>query len=294
LAIAVVVVSIFVLRMLYGLDFTSRPGRRKGLTLAEATLEGDRVRVTGVRRLECFEALEAVWAGAGPWVMACDFPFGLPRDLIRFLNWPAETWAAVTEHLGTIPREELETHFKRYREAHPAGRKYAHRATDLVAGSSSSMKLVNPPVGLMLYEGAPRLLRAGVTLPGLHKGDPQRIALEGYPGLTARQVLGREPYKNDTLSKQTDAQRKNRERLLKEADQMLGLRLELPDRTAREAVEDPTGDVLDAILCVLQAAWAAQRAAAQYGLPDRMDPLEGWILTAGAEPCHGAGKISAP
>lgn len=280
--------------MLYGLDFTSRPGRRKALTLAEATLEGDRVRVTGVRRLECFEALEAVWAGAGPWVMACDFPFGLPRDLIRFLGWPAETWSAVMEHLGTIPRGELETHFKRYREAHPAGRKYAHRVTDLVAGSSSSMKLVNPPVGLMLYEGAPRLLRAGVTLPGLHRGDPQRIALEAYPGLTARQVLGREPYKNDTPTKQTEAQRENRRRLLREADQGLGLRLELPDRTAREAVEDPAGDVLDAILCVLQAAWAAQRASARYGLPDGVDPLEGWILTAGTEPCEGAGKVNAP
>jgi len=280
--------------MLYGLDFTSRPGRRKALTLAEATLEGDRVRVTGVRRLECFEALEVVWAGAGPWVMACDFPFGLPRDLIRFLGWPAESWAAVMEHLGTIPRGELETHFKRYREAHPAGRKYAHRVTDLVAGSSSSMKLVNPPVGLMLYEGAPRLLRAGVTLPGLHRGDPQRIALEAYPGLTARQVLGREPYKNDTPTKQTEAQRENRRRLLREADQGLGLRLELPDRTAREAVEDPAGDVLDAILCVLQAAWAAQRASARYGLPDGVDPLEGWILTAGTEPCEGAGKVNAP
>jgi len=280
--------------MLYGLDFTSRPGRRKGLTLAESSLEGDRVRVTGVRRLECFEALEAVWAGAGPWVMACDFPFGLPRDLIRFLGWPSETWAAVVEHLGAIPRGELESHFRRYREAHPAGAKYAHRATDLAAGSSSSMKLVNPPVGLMLYEGAPRLLRAGVSLPGLHAGDPERIALEGYPGLIARRVLGRESYKNDTVKKQTEAQRNNRRRLLGEADQVLGLRLELPDRTAREAVEDPTGDVLDAILCVLQAAWAVQRAAADYGLPTVVDPLEGWILAAGTEPCQGAGKVSAP
>ena len=156
------------------------------------------------------------------------------------------------------------------------------------------MKLVNPPVGLMLYEGAPRLLRAGVSLPGLHAGDPERIALEGYPGLIARRVLGRESYKNDTVKKQTEAQRNNRRRLLGEADQVLGLRLELPDRTAREAVEDPTGDVLDAILCVLQAAWAVQRAAADYGLPTVVDPLEGWILAAGTEPCQGAGKVSAP
>ena len=48
------------------------------------------------------------------------------------------------------------------------------------------MKWVNPPVVLMLHAGAPRLLAANVTLPGLHRGDPSRIALEAYPGMLAR------------------------------------------------------------------------------------------------------------
>ena len=34
------------------------------------------------------------------------------------------------------------------------------------------MKWVNPPVVLMLHAGAPRLLAAGVTIPGLCRGDP--------------------------------------------------------------------------------------------------------------------------
>jgi hypothetical protein len=37
------------------------------------------------------------------------------------------------------------------------------------------------------------------------------------------------------------------------------------------------------VLCLLQAAWALRRqgeGAARHGLPDGIDPLEGWIVTA--------------
>jgi hypothetical protein len=40
---------------------------------------------------------------------------------------------------------------------------------------------------------------------------------------------------------------------------------------------------LDAVLCMLQAAWALQqheKGAQNHGLPVKTDPLEGWILTA--------------
>ena len=47
--------------------------------------------------------------------------------------------------------------------------------------------------------------------------------------------------------------------------------------------QDASGDALDAVLCLVQAAWA-QRAYDQgdsrYGLPVDMDALEGWILGA--------------
>ena len=53
------------------------------------------------------------------------------------------------------------------------------------------MKWVNPPVAYMLHAGVPLLIEAGVHLPGLHAGDPRRVALEGYPGLLARELIGR-------------------------------------------------------------------------------------------------------
>jgi hypothetical protein len=46
---------------------------------------------------------------------------------------------------------------------------------------------------------------------------------------------------------------------------------------------DARGDHIDAVLCLVQAAWSAQRASTPgpgYGLPEQVDPLEGWIVTA--------------
>ena len=40
----------------------------------------------------------------------------------------------------------------------------------------------------------------------------------------------------------------------------------------------PAGDSLDAVLCLMQAAWASERPG--YGLPADIDPLEGWIVSA--------------
>ena len=47
-------------------------------------------------------------------------------------------------------------------------------------------------------------------------------------------------------------------------------------------IDDASGDALDAVLCLLQAAWALQQQRqghGNWGLPD-FDPLEGWIVSA--------------
>ena len=48
----------------------------------------------------------------------------------------------------------------------------------------------------------------------LHAGDPTRVALEAYPGLLARQLIGRNSYKSDDKARQTPARRAAREQLL--------------------------------------------------------------------------------
>jgi hypothetical protein len=66
-----------------------------------------------------------------------------------------------------------------------------------------------------------------------------------------------------------------------------GLRLRLTHAQRDALADDATGDSLDAVLCLMQAAWAlwqqtvAPRADAGpgWGLP-AFDPLEGWIVGA--------------
>ena len=100
----------------------------------------------------------------------------------------------------------------------------------------------------MFLEGAPRLKDSGVTLPGLHLGDSDRIAVEAYPGMLARTLIGRRSYKQDARAKRTPAQDQARRDLLGiiqrgglEASH--GITVSAPDALA----DDPGADQLDAL-----------------------------------------------
>src|SRR2546425_105061 len=150
---------------IFGVDFTSAPCRRKAITVAAGRLKGRTLVIKEIERLETFSAFEALLARPGPWIGGFDFPFGLPAELCRDLGWPLE-WKALVSHCSGLTRQQLRSALDAYRNSRPDGRKYAHRATDLPAGSSSPMKLVNPPVALMFHEGARRIAgRACMCLP---------------------------------------------------------------------------------------------------------------------------------
>lgn len=235
-----------------------------------------------IERLESLEAFARWLQQPQSWLGVFDFPFGLPRELVEQLGWPLP-WEDCIRHYAALSREDIRASFAGFCNARPVGGKFAHRATDKPAGSSPSMKWVNPPVAYMLHAGVPRLLDAGVHLPGLHDGDTQRVALEGYPGLLARELLGQRSYKSDDKAKQTAERLIARKDLitgLEHGQTRLGLRLKVSHAQRDALIDDASGDSLDAVLCLLQAAWAQQQGAPHYGLPAQMDPLEGWIVTA--------------
>jgi len=273
--------------MLLGCDFTSRPTRRKPVVLALGDLEGERVVLRDLQRFETLDGFARWLARPGPWIGGFDLPFGLPRELVQALGWP-DQWLACVRHYAGLSRADVRRLFAAFCAARPAGGKFAHRGTDGPAGSSPSMKWVNPPVAFMLHAGVPLLLDAGAHLPGLHAGDAGRVALEAYPGLLAREIIGRASYKSDERARQTPERAAARARLidgLERGATRLCLRLVLDAPQRRALADDASGDRLDAALCLVQAAWAARRRAqgdALYGLPAALDPLEGWIVTAPA------------
>ncbi len=270
--------------LLAGIDFTSRPTARKPITVALGRLEQGVVWLGWVEEHSSFESFSAWLNGPGPWLGAFDFPFGLPRELVLALGWPTQ-WLPLMQHYAALSREQIRTTFAAFCAARPAGAKFAHRACDIPAGSSPSMKWINPPVAYMLHAGVPLLIDAGVHLPGLHDGDPGRVVLEGYPGLLAREVLGRRSYKSDEKAKQTHERLIARKDLIEALEQgrtRLGLRLRLSHPQRDALLADASGDRLDAVLCLLQAAWSSLQP--HLGLPADVDSFEGWIATAPSRP----------
>lgn len=268
--------------LLLGCDFSSRPTRRKPIVLARGALEGGAVVLERIEKIETLAGFAQWLAQPRDWVGGFDVPFGLPRELVERLGWPLR-WRDCITHYASLSRGEIRSTFVAFCDARPAGSKFARRAFDQRAGSSPSMKWVNPPVAYMLHAAMPALLAAGVHIPGLHEGDRRRVALEAYPGLLARELIGRRSYKSDEKARQTPDRLIAREDLLAALEtgrSRLALRLKLT-RAQRELLSrDASGDSLDAALCLVQAAWAQREGAPRYGLPPEVDPLEGWIVTA--------------
>ncbi len=286
---------------LIGCDFSSSPTKRKPIVVAVGHAKSGRVQLQSLLRFDTLASFADWLKLPQAWVGGFDLPFGLPRELVETLGWPTD-WLACMQHYAALSRAEIRDTFKAFCDARPVGGKFAHRATDTPAGSSPSMKWVNPPVAFMLHAGVPLLIDAGITLPGLYAPaaltratspeaeptsftQPTRIALEAYPGLLARELIGNTSYKSDDKAKQTPERLIARKQLLQALEvgqTRLGLRLKLTHAQHDTLVDDASGDSLDAVLCMVQAAWAQMQHEAgrgQYGLP-ACDPLEGWIVTA--------------
>jgi hypothetical protein len=263
-----------------GVDFTCAPRKAKPIVVAAGLLKRNALHIEEIERLESFGEFESLLLRPGPWIGGFDLPFALPAELVKDLAWPRE-WKELVAHCAAMSRQALRLELDVYRNSRPAGKKYAHRATDHPAGSSSPMKLVNPPVALMFHEGAPRLIAAGVHVPALADGDRSRVALEAYPGLLVRKQLGlRASYKSDTRSEHTPARKAVRKAVVKNlcGGKPLGITLDSSPSLHNLLVSDGSGDSLDAVICAVQAAWAAARP--QFGLPREAFAGEGWIVTS--------------
>lgn len=261
----------------YGVDFTSRPTRRKPITCLHCQLENGVLRANELQRFTDFAGFEAMLRRPGTWIAGLDFPFGLPRKFIENIGWPL-SWSGYVEHVARMGKDGFRAALEDYRRDRPAGDKEHRRATDIAAGSISPQKLYGTPVALMFFEGAHRLVSAGVTIPQMQDGDPARIVVEAYPGAAARKLIGPRSYKNDARTKQTAAHEQARHEMLERLTSVeVRARLGFTVEANCDLCDDPGGDTLDALLCAVQAAWAWRHRAQGYGAPAVIDPLEGWI-----------------
>ncbi|HVY34832.1 MAG TPA: hypothetical protein VG960_10460 [Caulobacteraceae bacterium] len=267
-----------------GIDFTSRPSHGKPLTCIRCKFDGNSLQEFSLEEWPQFEHFENALQTPGPWIAGVDFPFGQSRKFIENIAWPND-WAGYVKHAGSLGRQGFRDALDGYRQNRPFGDKEHRRKTDIAASSISPQKLFGVPVGLMFFEGAQRLLRSDVSIPGLKVGDPDRIVVEAYPGLLARQLIGRTGYKSDNIRKQSGVHLRNR-RIILERILSGGLgdhykfHVKASQNIIEDLIKDASGDRLDALLCAIQAAWSWSMRDINFGFPNGFDALEGWIATA--------------
>jgi hypothetical protein len=277
---------------IFGLDFTSAPTRKKPITCAVCELhESDEpgashnasiLTMQDCLTMPTFTEFEDFLRSDGPWLAALDFPFAQPRQLITNLGWPA-TWADYMQLIAAMSKSEFEQTLTHYRASRLPGDKLYLRDTDRDANARSPMMLHRVPVGKMFFQGAPRLLTSGASILPCRPTQSNRIVVEGYPALVARKWLGKRSYKSDECGKQTPEQTLARRDLLTglcspALSTHYDLRLAISDILMETLIEEPMGDMLDALLCAIQAAWAYTQRNNNYGIPPDCEKDEGWIV----------------
>ena len=60
---------------IFGIDFTSAPGRKKPLTVAEGELKQGNLVIQKIHALASFDEFEDFLKQKGPWIAGIDFPY---------------------------------------------------------------------------------------------------------------------------------------------------------------------------------------------------------------------------
>ncbi len=264
-----------------GLDFTSSPRKSKPITVANGALSGGTLRFTEIVSLYDFVEVGALLDSAGPWIAGLDFPFGLPRQFLADTGWLGN-WTQQASRTASLSKRQFESLLIDYKANKPKGQKEPVRRTDRMTRAKSPLKLHYPPVGKMYYEGVKLLISADASILPCRPSSSERIIVESYPAVPARFLIKSQSYKSDTKKKQTLEQRAARREIIHglistQFERSYHISVDLDSLLAEAAIDDPTGDSLDAILACVQAASASLDPSGRFYIPKDVDPCEGWI-----------------
>jgi hypothetical protein len=102
---------------IYGLDFTSNPGKKKPITCAVCSIQGGILLLESFEPMYSFPEFENFLDSEGPWVAGMNFPFGQPWKFTSGCDLSSD-W---TDYVYSIQQkgkhgfEELLENYRRYR-----------------------------------------------------------------------------------------------------------------------------------------------------------------------------------
>ena len=86
-----------------GIDFTSKPTRRKPITCLYCSFEDSVLRAKNEESWSDFTDFEHAIRRPGPWVAGIDFPFGQSLRFIENIQWP-RNWEQYVQHAASLGR----------------------------------------------------------------------------------------------------------------------------------------------------------------------------------------------
>jgi len=269
--------------VVYGVDFTSVPSKRKPITCACTRLQAGCLTIETLDTWSRWEEFDAFLRRPGEWVAGHDFPFGLPDKFICNIGWPT-AWADYIDHIRSLGKRRFEDALNEYREGRAAGDREHLRSTDRSVGAISPQKLYGVPVAKMLFAGTLRLSTAPVNVWPLRTKQFDATAIEIYPGHLVRRLCGRMSYKHDQPVKNADERQSNRRRILREVTKSrfklnYSLKVCIDNAITQRCVDDHRGNCLDAVLAAIHAATFTMNPVDASALPQEAVVTEGWIPT---------------
>ncbi len=268
---------------IYGIDFTSTPSPKKPITVTEGVLKNKIFHVIKLHSILDFKSFEDFLNLKGPWVAGFDLPFGLPLNFLTLQKFPLQ-WEQYVAKISKISKPQFEEVIKKFKVSQPKGYKEPLRMTDSFSRALSPIKLVNPPLAKMFYEGSKRLLKSGISILPCYPKNTNRIAIETYPALIAQRFAG--SYKNEKTREANHKSKRERKKIIDGvlSDEFLNefeFDLKIEKHFIQSIVDDNKGDLLDSLLCSLQAAWGYSKKRNNYGISfynDSKTKTEGWIV----------------
>lgn len=238
----------------HGVDFSGAKDAGRKVWVASGTLGGDVLRIEDCRpaeylagggrdRASCLQALVDFIEGQPDAAVGLDFPFGLPRELVKDGSW--ETFIAGFSRRYETAEDFKESCFQ------AAGGGELKRRTD--RESRTPFSAYNLRLYKQTFYGirdvlAPLIERAAARVLPMQKPDVGKPSvLEICPASTLRREGLSLSYKG-----RSPKHLEGRRLIL----QSLEPRVVVPEGIARKALDDHKGDVIDSII----AAYAAPRA----------------------------------
>ncbi|MFV0422373.1 DUF429 domain-containing protein [Oleidesulfovibrio sp.] len=195
---------------------------------------------------------------------------------------PLPSWHHYVSRLALLDKEAFRQTVYAFMNTRPKGQKLPLRLTDNLTDAQSPLRLNYVPVGRMFHAVVPLLTESAVRIPLLHENGDCRVALEVYPALIARDILGNPPRYKDGSKEQQQERKQARAALIHTlpdyCQSRYGFTLQIEAQQKEVVLEDTKGDMLDALLCAIQAAGAARQK--NFGMPELVSETmrsEGWI-----------------